>query len=39
MPRKRSKNNTEAKNKKIQKWKSKGKSGASTNPDRRLPEK
>lgn len=40
MPTKRSKTNTEQKNKKIQKWKNKNsKSGASTNPDRRLPKK
>lgn len=39
MPQKRSKNNTESKNKKISKWKNNGKSGASTNPERRLPKK
>lgn len=39
MPQKRSKNSTEQKNKKIQKWKNPGKSGASTNPDRKLPGK
>lgn len=40
MPQKRSKNSTEYKNKKIDKWKNRGgKSGASTNPERRLPKK
>lgn len=39
MPNKRSKNSTIAKNKKIQKWKNPGKSGASTNPDRKVNEK
>ena len=40
MPQKRSKNSTEIKNKKITKWKNRGgKSGASTNPERRLPQK
>lgn len=40
MPQKRSKANVEEKNKKIQKWKKgKTKSGASTNPDRRVPKK
>ncbi len=39
MPQKRSKNSTEQKNKKIQKWKNPGKSGSSTNPDRKLPSK
>ncbi len=39
MPLKRSKNNTIIKNKKIAKWRNPGKSGASTNPDRKLTEK
>lgn len=39
MPRKRTKK-SEKSNKKIQKWKNQGsKSGASTNPERRLPQK
>ncbi len=37
MPQKRSKNSTQVKNKKIEKWKKPGKSGASTNADRKLP--
>jgi hypothetical protein len=39
MPQKRSKNSTEQKNKKIQKWKNPGKSGASTNPLRTVNDK
>lgn len=39
MPNKRSKNSTADKNKKIQKWKNPGKSGASTNPERKLTDK
>jgi hypothetical protein len=39
MPQKRSKNSTQVKNKKIAKWKKPGKSGASTNEDRKMPDK
>lgn len=39
MPQKRSKNSTVNKNKKINKWRNPGKSGASTNEQRKLPEK
>lgn len=39
MPLKRSKTSTASKNKKIQKWKNPGKSGASTNPERKLADK
>lgn len=38
MPQKRSKSSTVTKNKKIEKWKKPGKSGASTNELRKLPD-